>query len=67
MSKSERKLIVTHHAPDLDAISSVWLLKRFDTQRYGTAKVAFVDPGKTISLEEAEQNYNCQLHQITSR
>ena len=65
MSENERKLIVTHHAPDLDAIASVWLLKRFDTQRYGTAKIAFVDPGECISLEEAEQDYNCQLHQVT--
>jgi len=65
MSNNQRKLIVTHHAPDLDAIGSVWLLKRFDTQKYGTAKIAFVDPGKTISLEEAEQDYNCQLHQVT--
>lgn len=65
MNLFSRKLIVTHHAPDLDAISSVWLLKRFDSQRYANAKVAFVNPGDTISLEEAEKEFNCQLHEIT--
>lgn len=65
MNSTPRKLIVTHHAPDLDAISSVWLLKRFDAQHYASAKVGFVNPGETISLEEAEQDFNCQLHEIT--
>ena len=65
MNSFTRKLIVTHHAPDLDAISSVWLLKRFDSQKYANAKVAFVNPGDTISLEEAEKEFNCQLHEIT--
>ncbi len=51
-----RKLIVTHHAPDLDAIGSVWLLKKFDTQHYGDAKVAFVNPGDQITAMEAEQH-----------
>ena len=62
---NNRKLIVTHHAPDLDAVTSVWLLKRFDGQDYATAKIAFVDPGDKISLEECEQNFNCQLHEVT--
>jgi len=65
MNLLSRKLIVTHHAPDLDAITSVWLLKRFDSQRYANAKIAFVNPGDTISLEEAEKEFNCQLHEIT--
>ena len=60
----QRRLLVTHHAPDLDAIGSVWMLKRFDTQHYGTAKVAFVDPGSTISLEEAEK-LGSQIHEVT--
>lgn len=51
----KRKLIVTHHAPDLDAIGSVWLLKKFDTQHYGDAKIAFVDPGKRIDEYEVEK------------
>lgn len=62
---SERKLLVTHHAPDLDAIGSIWLFKRFDNVRYADAKVAFVDPGDTISLEDCEKNFNCQLHEVT--
>ncbi len=65
MNSDSRKLIVTHHAPDLDAITSVWLLKRFDSQKYADAKVAFVNPGDTISLEEAEKEFNCQLHEVT--
>jgi len=57
--------LVTHHAPDLDAIGSVWLFKRFDPLNYADAKVAFVDPGDKISLEDCEKNYNCQLHEVT--
>lgn len=60
----KRRLIVTHHAPDLDAIGAVWMLKRFDTQHFGTAKVGFVDPGSTITAEEAEQ-LGFQLHEVT--
>lgn len=60
----KRLLIVTHHAPDLDACCSVWLLKRFDSQHYGSAKIAFVNPGETITLEEAE-SHGSQLHEAT--
>lgn len=60
----DRKLIVTHHSPDLDAIGAVWLLKRFDGQHFADAKVAFVNPGDTITLEEAEE-HGCQLHEVT--
>jgi hypothetical protein len=59
-----RKLLVTHHAPDLDAVGAVWMLKRFDAQHYADAKIAFVNPGETISLEEAEKFGN-QLHEVT--
>lgn len=59
-----RRLIVTHHAPDLDAVGAVWILKRFDSQTYADAKVAFVNPGEQISLTEAEK-YGCQLHEVT--
>lgn len=51
----KRKLIVTHHAPDLDAIGSVWLLKKFDTQNFGDAKVYFVNPGSRIQDHEIEE------------
>jgi len=56
----QRKLLVTHHAPDLDAIGGIWLFKRFDALNYANAQVAFVDPGDTISLEDCEKNFNCQ-------
>ncbi|MEO8582033.1 MAG: hypothetical protein ABI425_05685 [Patescibacteria group bacterium] len=46
------RLLVTHHAPDLDAISSVWMLKTFDNQHYADAKVGFVDPGQIITEEK---------------
>lgn len=46
-----RKLIVTHRAPDLDAIASSWLLKKFDTQHYGDAKFAFVNPGERVNRD----------------
>lgn len=59
-----RKLLVTHHAPDLDAIASVWLLKRFDAQHYADAKIAFVNPGESISLDQSE-DFGVQLHQVT--
>lgn len=60
----KKKLIVTHHAPDPDAIAAVWLLKNFDSQHYADARVAFVNPGEKIDLEEAEK-YQAQLHEIT--
>jgi hypothetical protein len=43
-----KKYIVTHHVPDLDAITSTWLLKTFDQQHYGEARFEFVDPGNTL-------------------
>ncbi len=48
----------------MDAISAVWLLKRFVAQDFADAKVAFVNPGETIALEEAE-HYGAQLHEAT--
>lgn len=59
-----RKLLVTHHSPDLDAVGAVWLLKRFVSQEFATAKVAFVDPGETISANEAHQ-LGIELHEVT--
>lgn len=41
-----RKTIVTHKAPDLDAIVSVWLIKRF-LVGWKEAEVAFVNAGQT--------------------
>jgi hypothetical protein len=50
-----KKLLVTHKAPDLDAIGAVWVLKRFDSQHYADAKVAFVDAGTKISARQADK------------
>ncbi len=41
------KTIVTHMNPDLDAIASVWLLKRFGGSEFRDAKVSFVPAGAT--------------------
>jgi hypothetical protein len=41
------KIIVTHLNPDLDAICSVWLLKKFDPD-FSDAKVRFVPAGLTF-------------------
>lgn len=51
-----RPLIVTHHAPDLDAVTSVWILKRFVAQRFADAFVAFVNPGERIT-DAAREHY----------
>lgn len=50
----EKKLIVTHHAPDIDAIGAVWLLKRFLSSEYANANVSFVNPGECLSTREIE-------------
>lgn len=47
------KLLVTHRSPDLDAIGSLWILKRFDAQHYADAKLAFVNAGDTMDLRAA--------------
>lgn len=57
-------LLVTHNAPDLDAIASIWLLTRFDAQHYAGSRVAFVNPGETISLEAAAE-LGYQLSDVT--
>lgn len=60
----EKRLIVTHHSPDLDAIGSTWMLHRFDSQHYADAQSSFVDPGKTIDPSVAEK-LGFQMHQVT--
>lgn len=61
---SLRKLIVTHHTPDLDAVGAVWMLKRFVAQEFASAKIAFVNPGDSISANEAHQ-LGVELHEVT--
>lgn len=60
----EKQLIVAHHAPDLDAIGSIWILKRFDARKYADAKLAFVNPGETISIDAAHE-LDFELHNVT--
>ncbi len=49
------KLIVTHHAPDLDAVTATWLLQRFSPQEFEDSQISFVNPGEKISQEELEK------------
>ncbi len=41
------KTIVTHYSPDVDAVTSVWLLKRF-LEGWNEAEVKFVAAGTTL-------------------
>ena len=61
---NQKKLIVAHHAPDLDAIGAVWVLKRFDAQTYSDAKVSFVNPGERITEQKANQQ-EISLNNVT--
>lgn len=61
---ASRKLLVTHHAPDLDAIGAVWMLKRFDAQHYASAKVGFVNPGESLSVAEIQAR-GMEPHEVT--
>lgn len=63
-SMATHPLLVTHHTPDLDAITAVWLFKRFDAQVFAHAKVAFVNPGETLSANEAAQ-FGSAPHEVT--
>lgn len=47
------KVIVTHASPDLDAITSVWLIKRF-LPGWEKASVKFVPAGDRLNLESAK-------------
>jgi hypothetical protein len=51
------KTIVTHFAPDVDAISSVWLLKRF-LPGWGEAEVVFVPAGNTLNNQPVDSDEN---------
>lgn len=49
------KLLVTHTSPDLDAIASVWLFKRFLSADFGDASIWFVPAGESLAPEQAAQ------------
>src|SRR3990172_5055768 len=51
------KTIVTHLAPDVDAVASVWLLKRFLSE-WKDAKLAFVPAGRTLDDEPVDSDLN---------
>jgi hypothetical protein len=50
-----RKIIVTHFNPDLDAITSAWLIKKF-LPGWKKAEVKFVAPGKTLDNKLVDSN-----------
>ncbi len=50
-----QKLLVTHTSPDLDAIASVWIFKRFLYADYADAPIMFVPAGQTLPPEQAAQ------------
>jgi len=49
------KIIVTHIFPDLDAIASIWLLRRFDPD-WEDAGLEFVPAGKTFQGQPADSD-----------
>jgi len=50
-----KKIIVTHIFPDIDAITSVWLFKKFDSQ-FEEAEVKFVPAGTTLDEKTADSD-----------
>lgn len=51
------KTIVTHLSPDLDAIASVWLIKKFLTG-WGNAQIKLVPSGTTLDNQLPHSNKN---------
>lgn len=49
------KTIVTHFAPDVDALTSIWLIKRYLFGWEG-AQIAFVPAGNTLDNEPVDSN-----------
>ncbi|MCS6956561.1 MAG: chromate resistance protein [Patescibacteria group bacterium] len=49
------KTIVTHLSPDLDAIASCWLIKRF-LPGWKNAQIKFVPAGKTLDNKNPDEN-----------
>ncbi|MBU1085814.1 MAG: DHH family phosphoesterase [Candidatus Beckwithbacteria bacterium] len=49
------KIIVTHIFPDLDAISSIWLLRKFDSE-FDNADIKFVPAGTTLNNEMVDSD-----------
>lgn len=51
------KIIVTHISPDLDALSSIWLIKKF-LKGWGNAHVEFVSAGSTLNNKNPDEDSN---------
>lgn len=51
------KLIVTHFNPDLDAITAIWLIRKFGPD-WGKAKLAFVSAGDTYQGQAVDSDPN---------
>ncbi len=49
------KTIVTHHAPDLDAITAAWIIKRF-LPNWQDASIAYVPAGQTLRNEMVDSD-----------
>lgn len=49
------KTIVTHFSPDVDAICSVWLIKKF-MPGFSNAEITFVPAGETLYNKEPDEN-----------
>jgi len=52
------KIIVTHLNPDLDAMTAVWLLKRFGGGEFNEAEVEFLPAGETYKNERIDSDEN---------
>lgn len=61
-----QKLIVTHHNPDLDAITAAWLFVTFMPDEYGHAGFAFVPAGSTYKNQPVDSE-NSVVHVDTGK
>lgn len=52
------RIIVTHRYPDVDALMSVWLVKRFGGKRWEDAAVEFIAHGATYSSVGPDEQEN---------
>ena len=50
------KIIVTHMNPDLDAMTAVWLLKRFGGEEWEEAAVKFIPAGQTYKDKKVDSD-----------
>lgn len=57
------RIIVTHKSPDWDAISSVWLIKRF-LPNWENAKIMFVPAGERLPVSKLQVPDNDESHAI---